>query len=80
MEQLYQTLLAEFDTMATAVTDGGTIDGVKVIATDSPEVKAMIVELQNNHHETGNGRSQADAGPSPVDHANRRDRSHDEPP
>ncbi len=51
LEQRYQTLLTEFDTMATAVTDGGTIAGVKVIATDSPEVKTMIVELQNNHHE-----------------------------
>ncbi|WP_051689853.1 methyl-accepting chemotaxis protein [Pelobacter seleniigenes] len=49
LEQFYQTLLTEFDTMATAVTTGGTIDGVKVIATDSPEVKAMVVELQNNH-------------------------------
>ena len=57
LEQRYQTLLTEFDTMATAVTDGGTIDGVKVIATDSPEVKAMIVELQNNH-----GKLEAAAG------------------
>jgi len=51
LEEEYRQLLGEFDEMAAAVLQGGNVEGVEVIATANDSIRAMVVELAENHGE-----------------------------
>jgi len=49
LEAEYKGMLAKFDACAAAILTGGTVDGVKVIATDNGKVREAVKELDENH-------------------------------
>ena len=48
-EQHYRTLVDAFDQHATAILEGGDVDGTTIVATDSPEIRAAVTEWNENH-------------------------------
>ena len=48
-EKEYREKVGEFDAFVSAILEGGTVDGVEVVATDSEEVRAAVKEMDENH-------------------------------
>lgn len=49
IELEYKQRIEEFDTVIGAILDGGTIDGVQIIATDNLQLRAAVEEVDQNH-------------------------------
>ncbi|HEY5672784.1 MAG TPA: methyl-accepting chemotaxis protein [Malonomonas sp.] len=51
VEREYQQQIEAFDTSVSAILNGGTVDGVRVIATDNRLIRTAIQELDEDHAE-----------------------------
>ncbi|HRX85119.1 MAG TPA: methyl-accepting chemotaxis protein [Phycisphaerae bacterium] len=58
IEAEYRATISDFDTKVTAVLEGGEVDGVKIVATDNPAIRAAVEEIDQNH-ETFQARADA---------------------
>ncbi len=47
--QEYQQWIAAFDQVIGAILDGGTVDGVQIIATDNTQLRDAVAEVDQNH-------------------------------
>ena len=49
IEEVFNETIKEFDKHVTAILEGGTVDGVRIYATDNRAIRAAIEELDQNH-------------------------------